>query len=576
MIDSVAWYSTNAETVVAQYEMVSPDVVHGWFHDLLPKHSASVLDIGSGSGRDAAWLASKGYDVVAVEPSTPMRTAAASLHAKASIRWIDDRLPGLSTVSRSGLTFDLILLNAVWIHLPETDRPRAFRKVINLLKPGGLLVITLRHGPADQERGIYTIPPEEIEALARDHGAFVERQTKAEDHLGRHDIHWSHLVIRLPDDGTGALPLLRNVILNDNKSSTYKLALLRALCRIADAAAGCARDAGDDFVAVPLGLVALTWIRLFKPLLSCSLPQSPQNIDLHGLGFVRDKVAFRKLVDANVSDLDLRVGMRFSEEMAVILHQALKDVANTIRTMPAHYMTYPSGGQVFPVNKIGRVSRPSSLHLNQNYLLSFGEMFIPKHLWRTLQRFDVWIEPAIVAEWQKLIKSYALKQGIPVDNTAMVDAMIWSKRGRGEIELVRKRALEISASKRLFCVWSGKFLNDKNLDIDHCLPWTVWSCGDLWNLMPAHRAVNRKKSAKLPTDQLLQSAQERVIDWWKVAYMDYKPTVSEQFLLEAKSSLPCIPSNDDALNGIFEAVCYQRIRLKNDQQVPEWSGEQSS
>ena len=38
----------------------------------------------------------------------------------------------------------------------------------------------------------------------------------------------------MADDGTGALPLLRHVILNDAKSATYKLGLLRALCRAAE------------------------------------------------------------------------------------------------------------------------------------------------------------------------------------------------------------------------------------------------------------------------------------------------------------------------------------------------------
>jgi protein-L-isoaspartate O-methyltransferase len=32
-----------------------------------------ALDVGSGAGRDAAWLASLGYDVVAVEPAAGMR-----------------------------------------------------------------------------------------------------------------------------------------------------------------------------------------------------------------------------------------------------------------------------------------------------------------------------------------------------------------------------------------------------------------------------------------------------------------------------------------------------------------------
>ena len=62
----------------------------------------------------------------------------------------------------------------------------------------------------------------------------------------------------------GPWPLLRHIILNDDKYATYKLALLRVLCRIADGAAGYARDADDQHVAVPLGLVGLYWIRHFS------------------------------------------------------------------------------------------------------------------------------------------------------------------------------------------------------------------------------------------------------------------------------------------------------------------------
>ena len=40
------------------------------------------------------------------------------------------------------------------------------------------------------------------------------------------------------DDGAGSLPLLRLVIVNDNKSSTYKPGLLRTLVRLAETAPG--------------------------------------------------------------------------------------------------------------------------------------------------------------------------------------------------------------------------------------------------------------------------------------------------------------------------------------------------
>jgi SAM-dependent methyltransferase len=242
MADPIAWYDANAKAVSASYEEVLADDVHGWMLDLLPAAPATVLDVGAGSGRDAAWLAAKSFEVIAVEPSAEMRAAAVRLHPDTKIHWISDTLPALGAVTQSGLSFDLILLSAVWMHVPASDRPRAFRKLINLLKPGGLVAITLRHGPAEPERAIHPVSLAEVEALARDHGAFVERSGEEKDQLGRGDIRWTQVAIRLPDDGTGTLPLLRHVILNDDKSSTYKLALLRTLCRVADGAAGFARD----------------------------------------------------------------------------------------------------------------------------------------------------------------------------------------------------------------------------------------------------------------------------------------------------------------------------------------------
>ena len=44
-------------------------------------------------------------------------------------------------------------------------------------------------------------------------------------------------------------------------------------------------DYDEDVVDVPLGLVALNWIRMFLPLLSSALPQAPGNAGPDGLGF---------------------------------------------------------------------------------------------------------------------------------------------------------------------------------------------------------------------------------------------------------------------------------------------------
>lgn len=578
MAAATSWYDANAERISERYEAVSSERVHGWLTRLLPAAPATMLDVGAGSGRDAAWLSARGYDVVAVEPSPRMLALARARHADRAIHWVGDSLPALTRTVRSGLSFDVILLSAVWMHVTPSDRARAFRKLMTILKPGGLLAVVLRRGPAGAERGFHPVSVDEIRMLARNHGAFVEREAEDQDALGRADVRWTKMAVRLPDDGTGALPLLRHVTLNDDKSSTYKLGLLRVLCRIADGAAGLSRSAGEDHVAVPMGLVALTWIRLYKPLLRADLPQAPLNRGCDRLGFARD--AFRRL-DA-VSHHDLRVGMRFSGDVAAALHQAIKDAASTIVRMPVRYMTYPSGPKRpilpvhGPVTKVG--AAPPHVRLDEEYLTAFGSMRVPAHLWAAVQRFSAWIEPALITEWIRLTKSYAERQRRRLDDAVLAAALTWSEPTR-DVSVARAQAERLLASRRLHCVWSGRRLSARTLDIDHCFPWTIWPCGDLWNLMPSHRTVNQhEKRGRLPADRLLRSAQDRILTWWNAAYRDEtNPPIADRFALEAAASLPGVtpgvtpPALD--LDDCYSALQVQRLRVKQNQQAPEWDGE---
>jgi hypothetical protein len=223
-----------------------------------------------------------------------MRYEGQRLHPNPRIRWINDQLPELSILGQVAISFDVVMLTAVWQHVPPPLRDRSFRKLAGLVKSGGLLAISLRSGPSPVDSEMHPVSLEEVERLARNHGFVVEKVQHSPDQQGRLDVSWTNVALRLPDDGTGALPLLRHVILNDQKSATYKLGLLRALCRAADGSAGMVQDAGDEFVRVPLGLVALNWLRLYLPLIRESFPQTPTNVGVRGLGFAKE--AFQNLL----------------------------------------------------------------------------------------------------------------------------------------------------------------------------------------------------------------------------------------------------------------------------------------
>ena len=572
---SLPGYDAQSKILADRYESMDFKKVHSWLFPFLPNTRGSALDVGAGSGRDAKGLLDLGFDVVAVEPSAQMRIEGQKRHPEPEILWIDESLPGLDAIVRQGLSFDLILLSAVWMHVSPNDRPRAFRKLVSLLKPAGILAITLRQGPRDPDRPMFDISVEEFEHLARSHGMSILHSSTQGDHLGRSEITWHHLAMKFPDDETGALPLFRHVILKSDKSSTYKLGLLRSISRIADGSQGMGRFISDDLISIPLGLVGLYWIRLYKPLISANLPQNPNNKGTQGLGFVGE--SWRHL---DLSLLDLRPGMRFSGKVALALHQSIRDAVETIARMPAHYMTFPgTKDPVFNAFRKKPIRRAGYIFLDESYLRSFGEMQIPLHLWKALSRYDAWIEPAIQSEWIRLMESYQDRPDHKKDFSAMIEAMKWSEPRR-DVSMVREIARRFLEKDRLFCVWSGKKLTEKTLDIDHCFPWAAWPCDDLWNLFPSNGSVNRNKKDRLPSSKILFKASERMMEWWDVAFSkNENQSIRQRFYVEAKGTLVVDPSQSSdyknlktPLDKIFSALSLKRISLKSDQGIEEWDG----
>ena len=108
-------------------------------------------------------------------------------------------LPSLKTVEQLSLRFDCILLSAVWMHIPPSDRKRSFRKLANLLAPNGRLVISLRHGVFNDGRTTYEVSAGELDQFSKDYGLQKRLETELQtDELGRSDVQWQTLVFRSP------------------------------------------------------------------------------------------------------------------------------------------------------------------------------------------------------------------------------------------------------------------------------------------------------------------------------------------------------------------------------------------
>jgi SAM-dependent methyltransferase len=195
MREGSAGYEEDLDRLVRRLEAMPFEALHREVLPLFPPTPARILDVGAGSGRDAAAFAALGYEVIAVEPAPGLRERAQALHPSPLITWIDDALPDLMVLQDA--TFDIVMLTAVWMHLDPGDRERGMQRVAALLKPGGVACLTLRHGPAPAERRMFEVSGADTIRLAEAAGlapvVHLENQVAV---TGNPGVTWTRLAFR--------------------------------------------------------------------------------------------------------------------------------------------------------------------------------------------------------------------------------------------------------------------------------------------------------------------------------------------------------------------------------------------
>ncbi|MEL0658668.1 class I SAM-dependent methyltransferase [Psychromonas arctica] len=577
------FYNKNASKLAEMYLSKTFEQVHeSWLSYLTPilnKKEARILDIGAGAGRDSQYFAQQGaannISVTAIEPALMLAELGKKHTQGLNINWLQDSLPDLTAVTRKEISFDLILLSAVWMHIPDAQRARSLRKLANLLKPGGLLVISLRHGESGDERNMYEVSSDALVQMSTKLGLSLLLVTdKKPDVIGREDVSWQTVVLKLPDDGSGAFPFIRHVALNDGKSATHKLALMRVLLRIADGQPGAVIRREDNRVILPVGLVALYWAHQYKDLIDKhQLYQTPNKNS--NMGFMKED-GWHKLT--HLSSSDYRIGNLFQGDQAIAMHKMLSASVANIKNMPCKFITFPNSAEsVFEVSSKS-VRAKDSLFLDLTTLNHWGEFSLPEHLWIAFSRYACWIEPVLVSEWTKTMAGYQgnRQYQAPEQQHKLVNALNWLEAKRSTSE-VRNRfeTLKKQNNSQHNCVWTNKTLN-KQYAIDHCMPFARWPNNDLWNLLPSDVTANGQKSDRLPTEQKMRNAKQRITNWWQDAWLaDNSIDISSQlnqkrFFAEANIALPDLESSNDSVDDLFEALLLQRERLKEMQQLREW------
>ena len=199
-------YAKEAPELLKRYESISLADAHRLVMHLIPTAPSRVLDIGAGTGRDAAGFAALGHSVVAVEPTEELRRGAMGLHPSPMIEWLDDSLPDLAAIRARGDKFDVVMLTAVWMHLDALQRRRAMPNVAALVRNGGLLIMSLRHGPVPPGRRMFEVSAEETIARAQPLGLCCVLRREAEPSLRQPGVTWTRLAFRKAQHPTAGGP----------------------------------------------------------------------------------------------------------------------------------------------------------------------------------------------------------------------------------------------------------------------------------------------------------------------------------------------------------------------------------
>ncbi len=200
-VAGTAGYVEEAARLIAPYEEIAFEDVHAAVLHLVPPNAGRVLDVGAGTGRDAARFAEMGHRVVAVEPTDALREAAIRLHPSPAIDWVDDGLPELMHVVARNEQFDVVMLTAVWMHLDAAERRTGMPVLAGLLRRGGVMIMSLRHGPVPDGRRMFEVTAEETIDLAAADGLrpTLQRQSESLQAANRRaGVTWTHLAFERP------------------------------------------------------------------------------------------------------------------------------------------------------------------------------------------------------------------------------------------------------------------------------------------------------------------------------------------------------------------------------------------
>ena len=318
--------------------------------------------------------------------------------------------------------------------------------------------------------------------------------------------------------------VLSTILKHDNKLTSYKIALLRAVNDLALAFP----DVGqaDRDVAVPLRMLAEFWVAYYWPFVDPAAPVA-QGRRFQRSGWLREDMSFRPQLtalreawEATVGDggkssdgffliSELRIPRRRDALPPTIwgLYGRALQAISTALEQPMRYAG-PGEWSVFapPARFLDLADHISALPGTQPRDRC---VVIRTDLWATFRAMSLWVEALCLHEWALFTEAIQPEGERMLDRGAAYVLLTDRPENRRPLTWERNRIdLLIMEGQTFICPWTERRIaRPGDYAVDHLVPVSIYPINELWNLVPSDARFNTKvKRDRLPSPERLTRA----------------------------------------------------------------------
>ena len=201
MNKTLNYYSNNASLLSTRYELANVSDLQSRLLNCF-NNKNQLLELGCGSGRDAAFMIDHGFQVTGIDGSEEMIHSAIELHPELNGNLIVAAIP--EDLYKIEKTFDGIYSIATLMHLKESQVRLVIKELLNLLNSDGTLFFSVsiarddinKMGFDEKGRFFLLLSKEEWVSICRESGFKDVAIIISEDGLGRDGITWLTCILK--------------------------------------------------------------------------------------------------------------------------------------------------------------------------------------------------------------------------------------------------------------------------------------------------------------------------------------------------------------------------------------------